>query len=356
MIYGQYRSGKSSIMHHLKVQLEQERDILVVDLKNIGSIIDESSSVPFIYQILWNILQPFQIAIRDRVDNGFTPLNISFPNDLEFYKNPSPLSFFKTIFTEYMYQAKRSENWSNVRIILLIDEFSYIYGKIVEGRIPETFMINWKALLQENYFNVIIAGQDVMPKFKKRFHNEFGTMHPEQVSYLKDEDAIKLIDEPIRIGGRQGESRYREQAIKRILDLTYGSPFYIQIFCSKLVEYMNINHAIFVTKAYVEHVKDELIRGKGSLVIDDFKNLIDSGDTSKDAISHEDILTVLKTIAKNSQIGEGDYYYSNINCKTLSPIDIILADLENRKVIEHIRENSYRILVGLFKEWLNANP
>jgi hypothetical protein len=86
--------------------------------------------------------------------------------------------------------------------VLLIDEFSYIYGLIMSGCIPELFMKNWKALLQENYFSVVLAGQDVVPQFRQRFPNEFGTT---QVSYLKRADAVKLIDEPIRIGGQQGE-------------------------------------------------------------------------------------------------------------------------------------------------------
>ena len=59
----------------------------------------------------------------------------------------------------------------------------------------------------------------------------------------KPDEARRLIDEPIRIGGRQGDSRYREQAIDRILNLTAGSPFYIQIICNRLVEYMNVKHA-----------------------------------------------------------------------------------------------------------------
>src|SRR5205085_8254785 len=112
---------------------------------------------------------------------------------------------------------------------VLIDEFSYIYGYIVNGKLPAEFMKNWKALLQENHFSVVLVGQDVMPKFKQLFPNEFGIIKDERVSYLRREDAIRLIDEPIRIGGKQGESRYREKAKERIVDLTAGSPFYIQI-------------------------------------------------------------------------------------------------------------------------------
>jgi len=227
VVFGQKRSGKSSILHHLKRKLE--KDALIIEL-DMGSLLDPHSSAPFIYQILWGILKKLKYAIEDCVDEGFSPLDLSFPNDHEFYGHQSPLTLFKDIFDKYRRQISKLDDWRGVRIIVLIDEFSYIYGQIVAGRIPELFMKNWKALLQENYFSAVLAGQDVMPKFKQRFPNEFGTTQDERVSYLKREDAIKLIDEPIRIGGRQGESRYRERAIERILDLFLTSLIMLDIY------------------------------------------------------------------------------------------------------------------------------
>jgi tetratricopeptide (TPR) repeat protein len=353
IVFGQKRAGKSSILHHLKCMMEKERKLLILDLGNIGSILDENSTVPLLYQILWSILRRLEDAIEDRVDAGFSSLDISFPSDREFYAHPAPLTFFKDIFDKYKRRISKKDDWSNVRIVILMDEFSYIYAQIVAGNIPELFMKNWKALLQENYFNAVLAGQDVMPKFKQRFPNEFGTTQDERVTYLRPEDAAKLIDEPIRIRGRHGESRYRERAIERILQLTAGSPFYIQIICNRLVEYMNRKRAPLVTDADVEQVKNELIRGVNALSLDKFENLINSGDTSEDAITDEDVLAVLTSIAANSQTGLCQL--NTITCETHFPIDTILDDLVKRDIIEKERERYYRIRVGLFREWLIVN-
>jgi len=353
VIFGQKRAGKSSILHHLKTKLQAHKNLLILDLGNIGSILDEHSSSPLLYQILWSILKQLEYATEDRVNEGASPLGLSFPSDKEFYEHPSPLAFFKDLFDRFKRTASKLEDWRGVRLVLLIDEFSYTYGQIVAGRIPELFMKNWKALLQENYFSAVLAGQDVMPKFKQRFPNEFGTTQDERVSYLKREDAVKLIDEPIRIGGRQGASRYRERAIERILVLTAGSPFYIQIICNRLVEYMNRKRARLVTEADVEQVKEELIRGVNALGLDKFDNLINSGDTSEDAISDTDALKVLTTIAMNSQTGPCSR--NNIACETGTPVDVILDDLVKREVVERERGQYYSIRVGLFKEWLVAH-
>ena len=353
VIFGQKRAGKSSVLYHLKKNLQEKSIFLILDLGNIGSIIDPNSKTPFLYQVLWKILNELEYAIEDKVSEGFSDIGLSIPSSMEFYQHPTPLVFFSEVFDRYKRKIIKSNDWNKLQVVLLIDEFSYVYGQIIDGLIPESFMKNWKALLQKNYFSAVLAGQDVMPKFKQQFPNEFGTSQDERVSYLVQADAEKLIDEPIRIGGRNGESRYREQAVKRILALTAGSPFYIQIFCNRLVEYMNRQKAIYITEANVENVKDELISGVNALGRDKFENLFNSGDTSQDAISDEDTLNVLTDIALNSRTGPCNL--SNIICKTQKPIDTILNDLVNREVVERSKGEYYQIRVQLFEEWLVTN-
>ena len=353
LVFGQKRSGKSSVLYHLKTLLQKDKELLILDLENIGSIQDPDSKVPLLYQILRGILTELEYAVEDRINEGFSSLNLSIPDDNDFYQHPAPLQCFQDIFERLKRLVSKQEDWRNIRVLLLIDEFQYVYDRIVARDIPESFMQNWKALLQANYFHAVLVGQDVMPKFKLRFPNEFGTTQDERVTYLKPADARRLIDEPIRIGGRQGESRYREQAIERILDLTAGSPFYIQIICNRLVEYMNVKHAGLVTEADVEQVKNELIRDVNALGLDKFDNLINSGDTSEDAIRDEDALKVLKVIADNSSKTD-PCHRDRIVCDTSSLVETILDDLEKRDVVKR-RDQSYQIQVGLFKEWLIVN-
>ncbi len=353
MVFGQKRSGKSSVLYHLKTLLEKDKELLILDLGNIGTIQDPDSEVTLLYQVLKRILTELEYAIEDRSDDGFSSLDLSIPNDLDFYNHPAPLQCFQDTFKTLNRLVSRQEDWRGVRVVLLIDEFQYIYDRIVAGEIHEAFMQNWKALLQANYFSAVLVGQDVMPKFKERFPNEFGTTQDERVTYLNKQDATKLIEDPIRIGGREGKSRYREQAIERILDLTAGSPFYIQILCNRLVEYMNLKHAGLVTEADVEQVKNELIQGVNAFGLDKFDNLINSGDTSADAISDDDALKVLKAIAVNSRTGP--CHRDKIDCETCLRVDKILDDLVKRDVVKHDQGQYYQIQVALFKEWLVVN-
>jgi len=355
VIFGQKRAGKSSTLEHLKRTLQTRPENLVLNIGNIGSIIGEEPSTPFVHQILWGILSKLRDAIEDKIaENDFPVIEkLPFPKDIEFYQHPTPIGYFSELFNNYKRAFQKRDRWREVRIVLLIDEFSYIYDQIVKGKIPETFMKNWKALLQANYFHAVLVGQDVMTKFKLRFPNEFGTTQDERVSYLREEDAQRLIDEPIRIGGRQGQSRYVERAIDRIVELTAGSPFYIQIFCNRLVEYMNQKRSKFVSDADVERIKNDLIRGVNALSLDKFDNLVNSGDTSAEALKDEDVLKVLTEVAKNSS-PKSFCSRTNINGDMTVPVDDILDDLVKRDVLER-RNETYRIRVDWFREWLVAH-
>ena len=182
LVFGQKRSGKTSVLHHLKKSFEEDKNLLILDLENIGSILDPNSEVPLLYQILKDILTVLEFAIDDRVASGFTELDFPILGDADFYAHPAPLQYFKDTFRKFKRHISNKEDWRDVQAVLLIDEFQYIYDWIIANNISELFMKNWKALLQANYFSAVLVGQDVMPKFKDRYPNLFGTTQDERVT------------------------------------------------------------------------------------------------------------------------------------------------------------------------------
>ena len=174
LVYGQYRSGKSSVLYHLNTELQRAKDLLVLNLGNIKLALDTNSPVPILYQILMCILRGLKDAVKEQIDSEFFKLTFFIPDAREFYEHPTPLQFFEDVFKE-LKQTFKQANWGDVRIVLLIDEFQYIYDLIVTGELTASFMQDWKALLQGNHFSAVLVGQDVMPKFKGKFANEFGT-------------------------------------------------------------------------------------------------------------------------------------------------------------------------------------
>jgi tetratricopeptide (TPR) repeat protein len=354
IIYGQKRAGKSSILFHLQRKLQQSSNVLIIDIGNMASLYSEQSNLSLFDSLLWSILRGFGKSLQSA---SHLPelTNFRIPTFVEFQEHPNRLMCFTEAFRDFKQERSKLKEWSGVRSVLLIDEFSYIYQWIISGKLPDTFMQNWKAILQEDNFNVVVVGQDNMPKFKASFPNEFGIFQDERISYLKREDAMRLIEVPIMEVDLQGkrQTRFRERAVERILELTAGSPFYIQMLCNRLVEYMNRKRVRLVTEADVELVKDDMVKGPNSLTKDKFENLYNSGDTATDAISDRDALKVCAVVAVNSRTGPCNG--QTIRCQTDSAIDAVLLDLVRRDVLQSERGHYYQLSVGLFKEWLLAN-
>jgi hypothetical protein len=99
--------------------------------------------------------------------------------------------------------------WPQPRVVLLIDEFTYLFEYIKESIIESSFMRQWKALLELGLFSAVVIGQDSMPKFKQAFPNEFGVTHDERISYLSNEAATDLAQNPIQIGEQVSWPRHR---------------------------------------------------------------------------------------------------------------------------------------------------
>lgn len=237
----------------------------------------------------------------------------------------------------------------------MIDEFTYLYTGIKSGRISDSIMKQWKAITQnpKTQFSVVLVGQDVIPSFKKEDYarNAFGVIQDIRLTYLDDSPARELIENPIRM--QDGKSRYVGRAVDRIIDYTSRNPYYIQIFCARLVEYLNENKSIYITEADVNSVASSFITGEQALEDDKFDNLIRPGESEDlQEFKDEKVLAVLKQMAGLSNV---------IGFCRLQDLDIlnnaelterIIRNLDDREVIKRIGEDKYKIQVKLFQEWL----
>jgi hypothetical protein len=346
IIYGQKRSGKSSVLHHLKERLNNTPETFCISF-SLGEIIEDLSPKTFYYTILSEI-EDTLITLKDKT------------KDVPQYEAPEykeldevPTILFNDQMKLLNREFKKLPDWSDKKLVLLIDEFTYIYTAIQKKQLSDQFMKTWKSFSEKGYFNSVLIGQDIMPKFKSAYPNEFGVTEDKRLSYLKKGDAIELIERPIWDLTRN-RSRFLGKATDLILDYTSSNPYYVQIFCARLVDYMNEHKAISVTEADVHDVAESFIKGEQALTADKFDNLITAGDADLDAFNSKDVLFALKAIAIASKnldscsreainLGDRDYEEN------------ILKDLKDREVLSCPQPGYYKINVRLFKEWLLIN-
>ena len=352
IIYGQKRSGKSSVMLHLKQSLLDTGKTFCVFF-SLGEILNNLNEASFYYKILDSIKQ--ELEFIEMSGEQVPKYDIPPVKEFKTEDEENPLNTFTKYMIKFKMSCKQTEGWENKNLVVMIDEFTYLYSGIKNGSISSSIMKQWKAVTQNEraQFSVVLVGQDVVPSFKKEDYarNAFGVIQDMRLTYLKEESARALIEKPIL--DEDGHSRYIGNAVSKIIEWTSRNPYYIQIFCSRLVDFMNNNKSISVTEADVSDVARSFVDGSDALEEDKFDNLIRAGESEDlQEYAEADILDVLHQIALRAK-NIGYCNRADIDVFTdKEKEDAIINDLCNREVLETKSDNNYKIQVKLFQEWL----
>ena len=361
LIYGQRRSGKTSILNRLKMELENQNAFCILfsfeslTISNAGSadlfaaILNEIATA--LYKAGWTSAD-YKYAARNHLDLIF--------DDYDGCPEITIASRFISDLEELNGAFKAKEGWKNRKMILMIDEFTSLYSQINEGNLPKTIMQVWKSVFENKNVNcsVVLIGQDNTPKFKSEpwASNPFAAIEDQRISYLPEEGAIDMIIKPIK--DKNEKSRYVGKAVQRVLDYTAGSPFYLMIFLNSLVVYMKDRKKIGkVTEVDIDEIAQMCIKEK--LTDTQFNNLYTAVTSKKEEeIRNKNLLRVIAVGMEESSDKDGvsaDYIYSKSKdiCEQES-IDDILADFVTREVLVK-RNKRYKIKVILFQKWLLQN-
>jgi len=325
VLYGQKRSGKSSVLK----QVEKRLATTALFASISAGTFDPSS--------LWTsfarlFVQELEFRLEDK--SGCLPENWPTRTDVEH----RPVETIRGV-SRLLRKLGHS-------LIVAIDEFTYIFENSKSG--VEEFMRCWKALLEAKTFNALLIGQDTMPRFKQAYPNEFGVTHDERISYLDMDEAYELATRPILLDNK---TRYRGQALQRLFDLTAGSPFFLQIVCDHLVRHLNSRRAPFVTEADIEQVRHRLTVGKEALPPERFDALVTAAGEKVAIVPRDDLWRLLARVAKES-LHSGWCYRNAI--ADLPRANEATKDLVDREVLA-TEGDRVSIRVGLFASWLRAN-
>ncbi|MEU9517056.1 hypothetical protein [Streptomyces sp. NPDC048224] len=337
IVYGQKRAGKSSVLYHL------EKRLTLPSLAVSFSIQDLTGDMSFA-DFLYRIGSDFHWLISNlAMEKGWDTRALPEPSlqEIRLAAQQKFIEYMRRLLT----WLRATPPLADSHLVLLIDEFSMVHKEIRSRNLPESFMKGWKAMLEKGFFRCVLVGNDLMPRFIQEFPNEFQVATEARVSYLESADARELIEKPIRLP--DGASRYRGNAVDRILELTGQSPYYIQLFCHELVLYMNSEdvRGPAIGPADVEAVADRLIVTLGE---NEFDNLLTPGDSEVTDISGDLVMEVLR--ATRREIGRAMYHEGGGNAHPEA--ERVIQDLEGREVLQRLSGNRYRIRVGLFSLWL----
>ena len=340
-IYGQKRSGKSSLLNQIKGKLESDESHSVIcgKFSLLGLPANELNPVRWILKSIAESLLP---GIRK---HGIFELNKSII--LNFFTEES--DSFKAL-GDFVEHINTIEALKDFHFVIFIDEFTHLYQLIKDKKVDEDFMRRWIALIEMPGINLqaIVAAQDTLPHFMNESYasNCFNKFSKEPLSYLTKEEALQLIKNPIK------DVLFHNHSDELIYDYTSGSAFFTQIFCTKLVDYLNSAKSNVVGKEEIEIVAERLCTGTHRLEKSTFECLTKEADGSD--FNEADNIRVLKAIAEHTRAG-GYVNMDDLHVDfTQEKLKSVLGNLYDRRVISR-QDKGYSINVKLFVKWILNN-
>jgi hypothetical protein len=347
-IQGERRMGKTSILYQLG-----PRKILgnsrVVYFDFQGRYANFNSIPEFLYNFARRVRSEARLPDH---------LKVTEPEFLVGYGK------YYEVFEQWLDEVEIVLEDKDTRIVIVFDEFEKLLGRRLESKshvtqelVEELLQYIRSLVLSRTKFNWIIAGSwSLVTKQRDYFSSLFGMALSYWVSYLKQEDALALIQEPVK------DFLYHEQnAMNRILRLTGGHPFHIQIMCDELFQRARQSNNPRVTVAdvnkVIDHTLTQVTQESFHIV---WTSLTNSTSRKLLAAMAEAIQSPGEYISKNDVLKYLRRRDPTISEQAFNQVlDVEEGELINRELLEihPVEINRIRIRSELLYRWLKkANP
>jgi hypothetical protein len=140
-------------------------------------------------------------------------------------------------------------------LLLCLDEFEQLEKAIQDGRLDTRLLSTLRNIVQHHpRVAVLLSGSHQLEELSPHWASTLITTVTLAVSFLEQDDAWDLIERPV-----DGfPAIYTPEAVDRIVKLSHCQPYLIQLICALLVERMNVDRRMppdsFVTPSDVDEV------------------------------------------------------------------------------------------------------
>ena len=341
-LYGQTRTGKSSLVYHIKEKLLLNKNNIVVDLGDIGAISEFEYGFKYNFlNMLYETIEFDHEDLTEYLEDHDYNLDISMS---EFNQNPD--LYFNKNMTNLIREISKSE--LRKKIILIVDEFTYIYDWIRQKKVRSDFMKFWKAMFQNYNISAIIIGQDHTANFinDSRFTNIFNSIKTTEINYLTRDETFNLITIPVskeRVNDSNCE--FTRDCLDFLYGITAGSPYILMNICSDFIDYLN---KIKCKKATAIHAEDFIQRNISRIEEKLFEPLY----CEKMELDSDEAIATNKRLLTEIALGTQNSCSVDIKSLELTECDKKhIKSLQERNIIE-VKNNMCNIKVQLYKLWL----
>jgi hypothetical protein len=235
-------------------------------------------------------------------------------------------------------------------LLILMDEYELLEGKVDEGKLSNE-LFTFLAGLMDNKerLALIFTGSRRLEERDRKYWRELLRRSLfRKVGFLSEKDTVRLITEPV-----EGRVVYGRGVMDVIYRLTAGQPFYTQVICQNVVDFMNEHQQNWVTVVDLGHVITEIIDNPLPQMIYSWDALSDDeklglsllGEVLTDGVEYAKAAELRASVKAND-------YPVNLSENT---IRLTLEEMFRRELLEKDAEDGFRFKVDLLRLWIRRS-
>ncbi|MCP4424376.1 MAG: AAA family ATPase, partial [Chloroflexi bacterium] len=237
ILIGQRRTGKTSILLRLEQHLPDDLLPVYIDCQSLGV----TPGMPaFLHDLAWQITDT--LAGRDII--------LEAPPPAAWQDDPTRL------FQRQFLPQVKSLLPPETTLLLVFDEFEAFENLVRDGILPPTLFPYLRHLMQHSEgLSFVFVGARRLEEMSADYWSVlFNIALYQKIGYLEDEEATRLIVEPTT-----PNLVYDDLALDKILRVTAGHPYFLQLVCYTLVKRANGKRRSYVTISNVNAALDEML-------------------------------------------------------------------------------------------------
>jgi len=235
-------------------------------------------------------------------------------------------------------------------LLILMDEYELLEGKVDEGKLSSE-LFTFLAGLMDNKerLALIFTGSRRLEERDRKYWRELLRRSLfRKVGFLSENDTARLITEPV-----EGRVVYGRGVLDVIYRLTAGQPFYTQVICQNVVDYMNEHRQNWVTVAdlgrvitdIVDNPLPQMIYAWDALSDDEKLALSLLGEVLADGIAYATAGQLRASVKAND-------YPVNLSENT---IRLTLEEMFRRELLEKDSADGFRFKIDLLRLWIRRS-
>lgn len=237
ILIGQRRTGKTSALLRLGERLPDYLLPVYVDCQSLGVV---PGMPAFFNDLAWLIADA--LSMRD--------IELDVPEMATWEADPTG------VFQRQFLPTVRALLTDSVKLLLVFDEFEAFESLVNDGILPRTFFTFMRHLMQHsNGLGFVFVGTRRLEAMSADYWSVlFNIALYDHIRYLDEASAVQLIKEPVA-----PNLLYDDLAIDKILRVTAGHPYFLQLVCYTLVKRANAAKNNYVTVSDVNAGLDEML-------------------------------------------------------------------------------------------------